>query len=78
MLGFAAMSKPSCGPHTDLATNENVRITRCGCGTLHVTLVANGVTLRLTHEQAKKVVSGLNAAMDRLEDHTSVPSSCVN
>ncbi len=36
-----------CGPHTELASNEATRITRCGCGTVHVTLIGPGVTFRM-------------------------------
>jgi hypothetical protein len=61
------MSKPACGPHVELASNDAVRVTRCPCGTVHVTLQASGVTVRISSDALRGVSSGLKTALDRLE-----------
>lgn len=72
------MAKQPCGQHTELASNDAVRVTRCTCGTLHVTLQANGVTVRLTDASARALAKGLESAIERLDAPTSATSSCVN
>jgi hypothetical protein len=62
------MSSPSaCGPHTELASNNAVRVTRCTCGTVHVTILSSGVTVRLSVEATRGLANGLRAAMERME-----------
>lgn len=68
-------SKTSCGPHTEIVKTDGVRVTRCPCGTLHVTMVKNGITLQLAPEYfaeiaqalalTRTVLSGQNPAHDR-------------
>jgi hypothetical protein len=58
--------KRSCGKHVDLATNGSVKITQCPCGTLHVTLNASGVTVRMTEETFKAATSAFLAATDKV------------
>ena len=53
------MSKSACGPQTELMSNNAVRVTRCTCGTVHVTLVASGVTVRMQADAFRNVVAGL-------------------
>jgi hypothetical protein len=60
-------SKPSCGPLTEIASNEAVRVSKCTCGVTHVTLVASGVTLRMPAETLKNVMAGLAAAVAKLD-----------
>ena len=72
------MAKPACGQHTELATNDAVRITRCGCGTVHVTVHASGVTMRLSPENARNLMQGLRAAFDRPEAPTQLGSTSIN
>ncbi|EYF06549.1 Hypothetical protein CAP_1679 [Chondromyces apiculatus DSM 436] len=63
------MASPgSCGPHTELLSNETLRVTRCPCGTMHVTLLRSGVTVRLSSEAFRNVASGLKFAADRLDE----------
>jgi hypothetical protein len=57
----------TCGPHTELVTNDVARITRCTCGTVHVTLVASGVTVRMSSEQLKGIGAAMKAAVERLD-----------
>jgi hypothetical protein len=70
-------SSRKCGPHTELVTQPTLRVTRCGCGTVHLTLTGPGVTLRLSPEQARTLASGMRAAVERI-DAAEVGSSCVN
>ena len=72
------MSSKSCGQHTELVSTDAVRVTRCPCGTVHVTLNANGVTLRLTGEQLRGVVKGLDSVIAKLDQPNAVGSSCAN
>lgn len=69
------MSKSACGQHTELVSNNAVRVTRCTCGTLHVTVVASGVTMRLTPEVFRAVASGMRAAEARLGDPAEITST---
>ena len=62
------MSK-RCGPHVELSTNDASRVTRCTCGTVHVHLNAQGLTMRFTPEQLRHVSNALSAAQ-RLIDLT--------
>jgi hypothetical protein len=76
---MAFTNTKSCGQHTELASNNVVRVTRCTCGTMHVTLVPNGVTLRMTAEQLRNALTGLKGAIDRIDDEEgSINSSIVN
>jgi hypothetical protein len=72
------MAKTPCGQHTELASNDSVRITRCGCGTLHLTLNASGVTVRLQPEAAKGLLQGLRTAAERLEASPQLGSTSIN
>jgi len=72
------MAKTPCGQHTELASNEAVRITRCGCGTVHLTLNASGVTVRLNPEATKGLLQGLRTAAERLEATPVLGSSTIN
>jgi hypothetical protein len=73
----SAAPSQKCGAHTELFTGPGVRVTRCGCGTVHLTLLAQGVTVRMTSEQFRNVSSGLRAAAERL-DTSATQSTCVN
>ena len=56
------MASPgSCGPHTELCSSETVRVTRCSCGTVHMTLLRSGVTVRMSTEAFRAVASGPEA-----------------
>lgn len=54
--------KPACGPHTEIVKTDGVRITRCPCGTVHVTLMKNGTTIQLGSEYFKEVTQALALA----------------
>jgi hypothetical protein len=58
----------SCGQHTELASNATMRVTRCGCGTMHVTLIGSGVTVRMSAEALRGLATGLSGAVEKLEE----------
>lgn len=70
-----ADSNSTCGPHTEIVKTDGVRITRCSCGTIHVTMVKNGTTIQLAPEYftevaqamtlARTVLAGQNPTHDR-------------
>jgi hypothetical protein len=74
-------TKTPCGAHTEVLSNNAVRVTRCTCGTLHLTLIANGVTVRLTGESFKKIAQSLMAAHDKLDEpveYSATGSTSIN
>jgi hypothetical protein len=73
-----AGNKP-CGEHTELSSNNHVRVTRCTCGTVHVTLQQNGVTVRMSPDALRNTWAGLKAAIDRMDEPMpSLGSSIIN
>jgi hypothetical protein len=72
------MPKPACGPHVELASNDAVRVTRCPCGTVHLTLQASGVTVRMSSEALRGVLGGLKLAVDRADDKSQLGSQSIN
>lgn len=52
----------TCGPHTEIVKTEGVRITRCTCGTVHVTFVRNGLTVQLGPSQFAEAAQALALA----------------
>jgi hypothetical protein len=71
-------SPKKCGPHTELTSNDAVRVTRCTCGTVHVTLLGPGVTLRMSAETFRGVASGLKGASERLDDDARFGTTSIN
>jgi hypothetical protein len=69
------MSKNACGPHTDLISTNAVKVTKCTCGTLHVTMVASGVTVRMSPEVFRGVYAGLRGAAEKLDEQPPAISS---
>jgi hypothetical protein len=69
------MSKSACGQHTELLSNNAVRVTRCACGTVHVTLQASGVTVRMPQDAFRNVAAGLRAAVEKLDSSTEITST---
>jgi hypothetical protein len=75
------MSKSACGQHIELVSNNAVRVTRCSCGTVHVTMVASGVTVRMPADAFRGVVAGLQGAADKLggpAEITATGSTSIN
>ena len=72
----------TCGPHVELASNESTRVTRCPCGTLHVTLLGSGVTVRMKEESMRGVAAGLRGALERIdgegEDRPALGRAIIN
>ena len=75
------MSSKRCGQHIELSSNDQARITRCTCGTIHVHLHAQGLTLRMAPEHFRHVSNAVTAAQ-RLIDVTDqagpAPTDTVN
>ena len=58
------MSEPSrCGPHTQIAQNDNVRITQCACGAYHVNFLKKGVTVQLGAEDVRALAESTGIAL---------------
>lgn len=75
------MSGKRCGPHVELSTNDAARVTRCTCGTVHVHLNAQGLTVRLAPEQLRHVSNALSAAqrlIDLTDQAGAAPAETVN
>lgn len=69
------MSKSACGQHTELASNNAVRVTKCTCGTVHITIHASGITMRVSAEAFRNVAAGLRAAETRLSETTEISAT---
>jgi hypothetical protein len=67
-----AERKP-CGKHSELVVNDAVRITRCGCGMLHVHYLASGVSMRMTEETLRLTTAAMITATDQVDDHEGAP-----
>jgi hypothetical protein len=75
------MSNNACGTHTEVTNNNAVRVTRCTCGTLHVTLNANGVTVRMQPDTFRSFAAGLQGAVEKLAapgDTSATGSTSIN
>ena len=72
------MPASNCGPHTELVSNNTVRVTRCSCGTVHVTMIASGVTVRMNAETFRNVATGLKVAVDRIEGNPQLGTTTIN
>jgi hypothetical protein len=55
-------SRTSCGAHVELVRNETTRITRCGCGQVHLTFLRNGVSVQLSGEHFRELAQGVAEA----------------
>lgn len=75
------MAEPNrCGPHTELVNNGTVRVTRCSCGTVHMTVIPSGVTMRLSAEHFRLLSGGIKIAAEKMDESVvpRIDSSCVN
>jgi hypothetical protein len=74
------MAEPNrCGQHTELIHNGTVRVTRCSCGTIHMTLIPSGVTVRLSADHFRLMSAGVRIAAEKLDEAVPrIDSSCVN
>jgi hypothetical protein len=68
----------NCGQHTEIASNNAVRVTRCSCGTVHLTLLANGVTVRMSAEAFRNAAAGLQIAIDRIDEDEAMTGATIN
>ncbi len=69
-----------CGPHVELASNDVARVMRCPCGTVHLHLHPNGVSLRMNADSLRHVANALGAASRLVDmvDGATTPSDAVN
>ena len=72
------MPASNCGPHTELVSNNTVRVTRCSCGTVHVTMITSGVTVRMNAETFRNMASGLKLAVDRIDGSSVLGTTSIN
>ena len=68
----------NCGPHTELVSNNTVRVTRCPCGTVHVTMITSGVTVRMNAETFRNVAAGMKLAVDRIDGNPQLGTTTIN
>ena len=58
------MSESSrCGPHTQIAFNDHVRISQCPCGAYHVSFPKKGVSMQLSLEDVRALTEGMGVAL---------------
>jgi hypothetical protein len=69
------MAKSACGPHIEIVSTDAIRVTRCPCGTMHVTMQASGVTVRLSAEALRGITAGLTAAVEKMDEPPAVTST---
>jgi hypothetical protein len=55
-------ARKACGAHVELVRNATTRITRCGCGQMHVTFLRNGVSVQLSAEHFRELAVGVAEA----------------
>ena len=55
-------SRKTCGAHVELVRNATTRITRCGCGQVHVSFLRNGVSVQLSSEHFRELAQGVAEA----------------
>jgi hypothetical protein len=73
----SATAAKRCGAHVELSSTPGAKVTRCPCGTVHVHLARNGLSLRMKDEDLRHVANALAAAarvVDRAETPVSLPS----
>ncbi len=65
--------RPGCGRHEELARTTDFRITRCGCGTVHLHMSKGGVTVQLTETMLAELVNAATAAQRKVEARGASP-----
>jgi len=76
-------SRAPCGPRTELAKNDGVRITRCACGTIHLQITRSGVTVQLSEEAFADLARAAGEALHDVESAArrgsgSASNTCMN
>jgi len=62
-----AKERASCGNHEELARTTDFRLSRCGCGTVHLHMVKGGVTVQLTDTMLAELVNVATSAQRKVE-----------
>lgn len=55
--------KSSCGPHTQLVSNEHLRVSQCPCGTYHVSFLKRGVALQMGEAEVRALGEGMGVVV---------------
>ncbi len=66
--GKPTQSTRPCGKHVELASNPSVRITQCPCGTVYLTIIASGVTVRINEDTLRAATAALITATDKVDE----------
>jgi hypothetical protein len=62
------MDEPKrCGTLVELVKTSGVRVQRCACGMIHLTVLKNGVTMQLSEDDFSALARGVAAAAGELE-----------
>ena len=68
-----SLQKKACGPHVELSSSKVAQVMRCPCGTIHLHLRPQGMTLRMSTEDLRHLANALGGA-SRLVDVVEAPS----
>ena len=63
-----------CGAHVELARNGSTRITRCGCGQVHLHILHSGVTVQVSDEHFREIAAAFATAV---QDQEGAPSEAA-
>jgi hypothetical protein len=55
-----------CGAHVEIVKTAAIRLTRCACGTYHLSLLAKGISLQLSADELRAVARDLGATAEEL------------
>lgn len=62
-----------CGRHSELVVNDAVRVTRCGCGMVHVHFLATGVSMRMNEDTMRLATAAMMTATDKVDELDPAP-----
>ncbi len=72
------MSHSSCGKHTEVAATENLRLSKCSCGTYHMNLYKHGLTVRLSATEFQELASAIAVGRDAPVRIRILPPAAIN
>jgi hypothetical protein len=60
----STMSEPNrCGPHTQITSSDDVRISQCPCGTYHLNFQRHGVTMQMGAAELRSLAEATGVAL---------------
>ncbi len=77
LTGMEQETRSSCGAHVTLSDNDEARVTRCPCGTVHVHVRSSGVTIQVRDDRFQKVWLAVMCAIAKLDDVTRLAAARV-